>query len=230
MAADRQFAFGLFRFDTRTGQLWHDGSEVKLTPRAAAVLHLLAERAEDLVTKQELFDRVWGRMAVSDYALTSCIQELRGALGDDARRPRVIETRHRRGYRLMIPTTPIAYRSNAASSIAGLHGMAHAPPQIAIEPTRQDDAERRQLTVMFCDLVDATSLASRLDLEDMSDLIRAFQGSIAAAVARFDGHVAKLMGDGALVYFGYPRAHEDDARARGTRRPRVGGNCAGSRG
>jgi len=211
MAADRQFAFGLFRFDTRTGQLWHDGSEVKLTPRAAAVLHLLAERAEDLVTKQELFDRVWGGMAVSDYALTSCIQELRGALGDDARRPRVIETRHRRGYRLMIPTTPIAYRSNAASSIAGLHGMAHAPPQIAIEPTRQDDAERRQLTVMFCDLVDATSLASRLDLEDMSDLIRAFQGSIAAAVARFDGHVAKLMGDGALVYFGYPRAHEDDA-------------------
>ena len=73
MAADRQFAFGLFRFDTRTGQLWREHSEVKLTPRAAAVLHLLAERAEDLVTKQELFDRVWGGMAVSDDALTSCI-------------------------------------------------------------------------------------------------------------------------------------------------------------
>ena len=71
MAADRQFAFGLFRFDTRTGQLWREHSEVKLTPRAAAVLHLLAERAEDLVTKQELFDRVWGGMAVSDDALTS---------------------------------------------------------------------------------------------------------------------------------------------------------------
>ena len=59
MAADRQFAFGLFRFDTRTGQLWRATSEVKLTPRAAAVLQLLAERAQELVTKQELFDRVW---------------------------------------------------------------------------------------------------------------------------------------------------------------------------
>ena len=80
MAADRQFAFGLFRFDTRTGQLWRGGSEIKLTPRAGSVLHLLAERAPDLVTKQELFDRVWGGMAVSDDALTSCIQELRAAL------------------------------------------------------------------------------------------------------------------------------------------------------
>src|SRR6516225_11619602 len=114
MAADRQFAFGLFRFDTRTGQLWREDTEVKLTPRAAAVLQLLAERAQELVTKQELFDRVWGGMAVSDDALTSCIQELRAALGDDARRPHTIETRHRRGYRLMMPATPIASRSNAA--------------------------------------------------------------------------------------------------------------------
>ena len=113
MAADQQFAFGLFRFDARTGQLWRDGSEVKLTPRAAAVLQLLAERAQELVTKQELFDRVWGGMAVSDDALTSCIQELRGALGDDARRPHNIETRHRRGYRLMVPASPIADRGGS---------------------------------------------------------------------------------------------------------------------
>ena len=78
MAADRQFAFGSFRFDARTGQLWRDGREVKLTPRAAAVLHMLAERAPEVVTKQELLDRVWGGMAVGDDALTSCIQELCG--------------------------------------------------------------------------------------------------------------------------------------------------------
>src|SRR5262249_14731062 len=105
MAADRQFAFGLFRFDTRTGQLWRDGTEVKLTPRAGAVLHVLVERAGELVTKQELFDRVWGCMAVGDDALTSCIQELRGALGDDSKHPRCVETRHRRGYRLMVSAT-----------------------------------------------------------------------------------------------------------------------------
>ena len=67
------------------------------------------------------------------------------------------------------------------------------------------------MTVMFCDLVGSTALAAQLDPEDMSDLFRAFHGVVAAAVARFDGNVAKLMGDGALIYFGYPRAHEDDA-------------------
>lgn len=126
MAADRKIAFGWFRFDPRTGQLWRDGSEVKLTPRAAAVLHLLAERAEALVTKEELFDRVWGGMAVSDDALTSCVQELRGALDDDARHPRVIETRHRRGYRLMVPATPIIDQGSAVES----------PPVTAFQPSR----------------------------------------------------------------------------------------------
>jgi predicted ATPase/DNA-binding winged helix-turn-helix (wHTH) protein len=114
MAADWQFAFGLFRFDPRTGQLWRDGSEVKLAPRAAAVLQLLAERAQELVTKQDLLERVWGGMAVGDDALTSCIQELRGVLGDDARHPRYIETRHRRGYRLMVPATADEHSSAAA--------------------------------------------------------------------------------------------------------------------
>jgi DNA-binding winged helix-turn-helix (wHTH) protein/predicted ATPase len=116
--SDREFTFGRFRFDARAGQLWRDGSEVKLTPRAASVLHALVERAQQLVTKQELFDRVWGGLAVSDDALTSCIQELRCALGDDARRPHTIETRHRRGYRLMVPVEPIAERSAGSQSPA----------------------------------------------------------------------------------------------------------------
>jgi DNA-binding winged helix-turn-helix (wHTH) protein/predicted ATPase len=114
MAADRQFAFDLFRFDPRTGRFWRGGSEVKLAPRAAAVLHMLAERAQELVTKQDLLERVWGGMAVGDDALTSCIQELRGVLGDDARRPHYIETRHRRGYRLMVPAT-VEEQSGAAA-------------------------------------------------------------------------------------------------------------------
>jgi predicted ATPase/DNA-binding winged helix-turn-helix (wHTH) protein len=105
MASDRQYAFDCFRLDLRTGELWRDGAQVKLTPRAAAVLVHLADHAQQLVTKQELFDRVWDGMAVGDDALTSCIQELRHALDDDARRPTYIETLHRRGYRLMVPVT-----------------------------------------------------------------------------------------------------------------------------
>jgi class 3 adenylate cyclase/tetratricopeptide (TPR) repeat protein len=73
------------------------------------------------------------------------------------------------------------------------------------------EAERRQLTVMFCDLVSSTELAARLDPEDMGQLIRGYQHCCAGVVERWGGHVAKYMGDGVLAYFGWPRAHEDDA-------------------
>ena len=73
------------------------------------------------------------------------------------------------------------------------------------------EAERRQLTVMFCDLVGFTSLANRLDPEDLRDIIRAYQSTCTAAIEYFDGYVSRYMGDGILAYFGYPHAHEDDA-------------------
>jgi len=88
--------------------------------------------------------------------------------------------------------------------------VAHAtrPPA---EP-RPPDAERRQLTVLFCDLVDSTVLASRLDPEDWGAVVRAYQDTCAKVIARYEGHIAQYLGDGLLVYFGYPHAHEDDAQ------------------
>jgi class 3 adenylate cyclase len=76
---------------------------------------------------------------------------------------------------------------------------------------RTAEAERRQLTVLFCDLVGSTELSRRLDPEDMGTVIRAYQHTVAGEVARFEGHVAKFMGDGVLAYFGWPQAHEDEA-------------------
>ena len=73
------------------------------------------------------------------------------------------------------------------------------------------DPERRQVTVMFVDLVDSTELASSLDPEELSELLRTYRTAVGAAIERFEGHVAKYMGDGVLAYFGYPRAHEDEA-------------------
>src|SRR5262249_659231 len=73
------------------------------------------------------------------------------------------------------------------------------------------EAERRQLTVMFCDLVGSTELSARLDPEDLREVISGYHRAVAEVVAGFDGFVAKYMGDGVLVYFGYPNAHEDDA-------------------
>jgi hypothetical protein len=79
----------------------------------------------------------------------------------------------------------------------------HGPPP--------SSAERRQLTVMFCDLVGSTALASRLDPEDLREVVRAYQETAAGVIQRYEGHIAQYLGDGLLVYFGYPLAHEDDA-------------------
>jgi class 3 adenylate cyclase/predicted ATPase len=85
---------------------------------------------------------------------------------------------------------------------------APSPPGAPAPP----DAERRQLTVLFCDLVDSTVLASQRDPEELREVVRAYQETCARVVARFAGHIAQYLGDGLLVYFGYPLAHEDDAQ------------------
>jgi class 3 adenylate cyclase/tetratricopeptide (TPR) repeat protein len=88
------------------------------------------------------------------------------------------------------------------------------PAQAATPPAPSPlpEAERRQLTVLFCDLVDSTALAGQLDPEDLREVVRAYQDTCAKVIARFDGHIAQYLGDGLLVYFGYPLAHEDDAQ------------------
>jgi class 3 adenylate cyclase/tetratricopeptide (TPR) repeat protein len=83
--------------------------------------------------------------------------------------------------------------------------------QAVIEPAHRRDAERRHLSVMFCDLVGSTALSARLDPEDMWEVIRAYRGACARVIATYDGVIARFVGDGILAYFGYPRAHEDDA-------------------
>ena len=89
-------------------------------------------------------------------------------------------------------------------------GALAAAPVVPERPARAD-AERRQLPVMFCDLVGSTELSARPDPEDMRGILAAYHRAVADAVKSFDGFVAKYMGDGVLVYFGYPQAHEDDA-------------------
>jgi TolB-like protein len=96
--SSQHLSFGRHRFEPATGRLWSGDREVKLTRKAAAVLGHLVERAGQPVTKQDLFAAVWSNTVVSDDALTTCVQELRKALGDDAKQPRYIETRHRYGY------------------------------------------------------------------------------------------------------------------------------------
>jgi class 3 adenylate cyclase len=114
---------------------------------------------------------------------------------------------------ISIGVTSVGHRRKLLDAIASL-GMA-VSAAVAMAPApgvpAQVAAERRQLTVMFCDLVGSTALSTRHDPEDLRELIGPYHRAVAETVGRFDGFVAKYMGDGVLIYFGYPRAREDDA-------------------
>jgi class 3 adenylate cyclase len=108
----------------------------------------------------------------------------------------------------------LGHRVRLMKAIAELRGSQAAPPAPeTAEPVRTTvaDGERRQLTVMFCDLVGSSELAQRVDAEEMREIMRAYQQTCADVVARFEGHLAQFLGDGVLAYFGYPQAHEDAA-------------------
>jgi len=108
---------------------------------------------------------------------------------------------------------PLGHRRKMLRAIAELSGAVPAGPQPSVqaEPKPQDAAERRQLTVMFTDLVGSTALSTKLDPEDLREIISAYHRRCAEVIVKHGGFVARYMGDGVLAYFGYPRAHEDDA-------------------
>src|SRR5262245_13581957 len=108
---------------------------------------------------------------------------------------------------------PLGHRRVMLAAIAKSAGVAATRPEPApqIEAKVEESAERRQVTVMFSDLVGSTALSARMDPEDLREVISGYQKCVAETVRRFEGFVAKYLGDGVLVYFGYPKAHEDDA-------------------
>lgn len=116
--------------------------------------------------------------------------------------------------------TVVGHRRRLLEAVAALQAQAPHPESVPDPSTTGRgkttarttvlEAERRQLTVMFCDLVGSTALSARLDPEDLREVIGRYHACVAETVTRFDGFVAKFMGDGVIAYFGYPQAHEDD--------------------
>jgi class 3 adenylate cyclase len=106
----------------------------------------------------------------------------------------------------------LAIASVAVPQQAGTQENQPIGGHVAPDELHTPDAECRQLTVLFCDLVDSTALAGQLDSEDWREVVRAYQAACAKVIALYDGHLAQYLGDGLLVYFGYPLAHEDDAQ------------------
>jgi class 3 adenylate cyclase/predicted ATPase len=213
------FLFEGFRLDRR-GLCRRDERgvfvPVVIGSRALDVLSVLIEGDGDLVSKDEIMAAVWLGMVVEDNNLTVQISALRRTLDHGQPEGSCIQTVARRGYRFIAPVTRCAVgmdqhprglsRTGVEPSVALASARSPAPL-----PSSMSSAERRQLTVMICDLVGARALAARLDPEDLREIIAAYHRAVAEIAAEFDGLIGEHMSDGVMVYFGYPRGHEDDA-------------------
>src|SRR5215470_17130102 len=105
----------------------------------------------------------------------------------------------------------LGHRRKILRAIAELDGVAPAPIGSATEPVLRGEAERRHLTVMICDLVGSTALSARLDPEDMTTVVDAYHAGCARNMLTYGGAIGEFRGDGIVAYYGYPRAHDDDA-------------------
>jgi adenylate cyclase len=142
---EQSISFGDHRFELSSGRLWSGSDELRITPKAAAVLRILVSHAGKLVQKEEFFASVWKDTIVSDDALTSCIQELRKVLNDDPKQPRFIETRHRRGYRFIARLSDIAEADFAPAVAVRASSSTEADiSSIAVLPFMDMSPERNQ--------------------------------------------------------------------------------------
>src|SRR6516165_6236836 len=197
-------ALGPFRLDTQHNLLLREGTPVPLGRGAIALLRTLVELPGTLVSKDALIEAAWSGRLVEENNLAVQIAALRRVLGEAPGGDRWIETMPGRGYRFIGPIL----------TEMGQGAMA-APPQVDTArepaPTPRADAERRQITAMSCELIAISGRADGVGLEDLRDVIAAFQRCVSETVDRRDGFVVSRLGNAALVFFGYPAAHEYDA-------------------
>ncbi|HEV8029084.1 MAG TPA: AAA family ATPase [Stellaceae bacterium] len=205
---ERSFSFAGFTLDLRRGSLRRDEREIELRAKSFAVLRYFVENAGRLMPRDELMTAIWRDVVVTDESLTHCVSDIRCALGDVDQR--IIKTVLGRGYTFLAPVTELG--------AAAPNG--HGSPRLVLPPEsghtdrvplERRHPERRQLTILFCDLVGSTALSGRLDPEDLHDLMSAYHCACAAEITKAGGFAAEQSGDAVIAYFGYPLAQEDDA-------------------
>lgn len=157
------------------------------------------------MSKSELLEGVWPQQYVSESALVYCVMTARKVLGDDGSAQQVIKTIRGRGYRFI---APVQERPRAVG-LEAVQPVVQATSSVVAR--RVTGAERRQLSVLVARLVPATPPVERLDPEDLRDLIQHAQELCTEVVRHYEGHITQYLGDGFVVYFGYPKVHEDDA-------------------
>ena len=197
------YTLGPLRLDTEHNLLLREGAPVPLGRRAVALLQALIERPGALVSKDTLIEAAWSGRHVEESNLPVQIAALRRVLGETPGGDCWIETMPGRGYRFIGPIV--------TEMEQGAMGAPQAATAWELAPTPGADAERRQITAMSCELIGISGGADGVGLEDLRDMVAAFQRCVSETVDRHDGFVVSRLGNAALVLFGYPAAHEHDA-------------------
>ena len=227
------YVFGAYEFDTDRRVLRLAETPVDIEPKVFDLLTYLIQHHDQFVSREELYAQLWPQQFVSEAALTYCVSEARKAVGDNGRAQRVIKTVHGRGYRFI---TPVVQRlpDSAPGEVATVPppvaatgmtlpaSMGYRAPVSPLQPAEATESawpvpgalgpERRQLTVLWCRGVAASVHSRPLDPEELHQVIQDVQRVCDQVTQHFGGWMAQHFGDGFVVYFGYPRAHEDNAR------------------
>src|SRR6478736_2326176 len=202
------YAFEEYSLDADRRELRRGAALVAAEPQTFDLLLYLIQNRERVVSKDDLMAAVWSGRIVSESTLSSQINAVRRAIGDDGERQILVRTLPRKGFRFVGEVQEQCARERLPVGEA-----ADAPqPTDGREAARKTDRpERRQLSVMICNLIGAGAHAAAKDPEDLLSLMSAFHDRIKAVIAEHDGFIGKSLGDEVVVYFGYPRAREDDA-------------------
>jgi DNA-binding winged helix-turn-helix (wHTH) protein len=203
-AVQETYALGPFRVETGNKLLFHGSEPVRLGRRAIALLLALVERPGALVSKDALIEVTWPNQAVEENNLTVQIAALRRVLARVPGGDRWIETMSRRGYRFVGPVV-----ADARKSVTEAPPKTDTAPDLA--PARCNEAERRQITAISCELVSNLWRADSIDLEDWHEAVSAFRHCVSKMAERHGGFIARYFGNTVLALFGYRTAHEYDA-------------------
>jgi len=194
--------------DAERRELRRGNDIVAVEPQVFDILHYLIGNRGRVVSKDDLLAKIWSGRVVSESTLSSRIAALRHAVGDNGEQQRLIRTIARKGFRFVGTVREVTELDAAGSTNAS---SVQAKAAAAAATALPAFPERRQLTIMACNVVGAMAIASRLDPEDLRAVMAQYYDCVKEAVGRYGGHVARHTADGVLVYFGYPQAHEDDA-------------------
>jgi predicted ATPase/class 3 adenylate cyclase/DNA-binding winged helix-turn-helix (wHTH) protein len=237
-----RYVFGPYTLDLRRYELRQAGRLVRLEPRVFDLLAYFVQHPGRTVTTEELLEQLYPHQFAPVDRLTNAVTQARKALGDTGQTQQYIQTVRRRGYRFVAPVvvqpqaetdapSPPPDTPLPAERLGQDHTDAGSPPAavpsalpVVPQPARdtvptpraaghdRPDAERRQLTVLVCRMSGAPPRSAPLDPEVMLEVVRDYQAMGAEIAHQFAGHMAQEQGDRLVVYFGYPQAHEDDAR------------------